>query len=311
MRLTTIPFLSRYLITWNMFNLVVSTLLVLPNMSDELALSPKTVFWLHKLIHFLFVDVFHGIVIPMRMEVPWDSPRVDPARFYVRPPKMEPRRQREKEPSPRSLFRKQVDQGRKYSMKENNRGSEAILGNKIYVKECQKSYGHDISQKVKNKHNSASEEILGKEKRIECLHQNLGISTKVGACASFQRSTMVFSPISIFESSSLSPPSSLSPFPPPSPFQSLSTQAPFAPPLILQPEAFLPLTSFLSHDYQVQPACSPEPHSWRMFNERPTLFTVERNIEGQIQRTTIYCRESAFPRGKGKGNGKRSQAQTK
>ena len=97
-----IPYLPRYLITWNIFNLVVSTLLVLPNMSDELALSPKTVFWLHKLIHFLFVDVFHGLVIPMRMEVPWDSPRVDPGRFYVRPPKMEPRRQREEAPSPRS-----------------------------------------------------------------------------------------------------------------------------------------------------------------------------------------------------------------
>ena len=217
---------------------------------------------------------------------------------------MEPRRQREKEPSPRSLFRKQVDQGRKYSMKENNRGSEPILGNKIYVKECQR-YGNATSQKVKNKPNSASKEILGGEERIECHRQNLGIST------SFQRSTMVFSPISIFDSSSLSPPSSLSPFPSPSPFPSLSSQAPFAPPLILQPEAFLPLTSFLSHDYQVQPACSPEPHSWRMFNERPTLFTVERNIEGQIQRTTIYCKESAFPREKGKGSGKRSQAQTK
>ena len=304
MRLT-IPYLSRYLITWNIFNLVVSTLLVLPNMSDELALSPKTVFWLHKLIHFLFVDVFHGIVIPMRMEVPWDSPRVDPARFYVRPPKMEPRRQREEAPSPRSLFRKQVDQGgRKYSLKENNRGSEAILGNKIYVKECQR-YGNATSQKVKNKPNSASEEILGREERIECPRQNLGIST------SFQRSTMVFSPITIFDSSSLSPPSSLSPFPSPSTFPSLSSPAPFAPPLILQPEAFLPLKSFLSNDYQVQPACSPEPHSWRMFNERPTLFTVERNIEGQIQRTTIYCKESAFPREKGKGSGKRSQAQTK
>ena len=189
-------------------------------------------------------------------------------------------------------------------MKQNNRGSDAILGNKIYVKECQKSYGHDISQKVKNKHNSAPEEILGREERIEFHRQNLGIST------SFQRSTMVFSPISIFDSSSLSPPpSSLSPFP--SPFPSLPSQAPFAPPLILQPEAFLPLTSFLSHDYQVQPACSPEPHSWRMFNERPTLFTVERNVEGQMQRTTIYCKESAFSREKGKGSGKRSQAQTK
>ena len=216
---------------------------------------------------------------------------------------MEPRRQREKEPSPRSLFRKQVDQERKYSMKQNNRGSEPIIGNKIYVMECQR-YGNDISQKVKNKHNSASEEILGREERIECPRQNLGIST------SFQRSTMVFSPISIFDSSSLSPPpSSLSPFP--SPFPSLPSQAPFAPPLILQPEAFLPLTSFLSHDYQVQPACSPETHSWRMFNERPTLFTVERNIEGQLKRTTIYCKESGFPRGKGKGSGKRSQAQTK
>ena len=196
-------------------------------------------------------------------------------------------------------------------MKQNNRGSEAILGHKIYVKECQR-YGNAISQKVKNKQNSASEEILGREERIESPHphQNLGISTKVGVCTSFQRSTMVFSPISIFDSSSLSPPSSLSPFSPPSPFPSLSSQVPFAPPLILQPEAFLPLTSFLSHDYQVQPACSPEPHSWRMFNERPTLFTVERNIEGQMQRTTIYCKELVFPREKGKGNGKRSQAQT-
>ena len=148
------------------------------------------------------------------MEVPWDSQRVDPGRFYVRPPKMEPRRQREEAPSPGSLFRKQVDQGRKNSMKQNNRGSEAILGHKIYVKECQR-YGNAISQKVKNKQNSASEEILGREERIESPHphQNLGISTKVGVCTSFQRSTMVFSPISIFDSSSLSPPSSLSPFP--------------------------------------------------------------------------------------------------
>ena len=55
-------------------------------------LTPTKMFWIHKLTYFLFIDVFHGIVVPLNMEVPWDLGRSSLKDFYVGGHKPAPRR---------------------------------------------------------------------------------------------------------------------------------------------------------------------------------------------------------------------------
>ena len=46
-------------------------------------LTPTKIFWIQRLIFFFFVDVFHGIIVPLKMEVPWDLNKPRPVGFYV------------------------------------------------------------------------------------------------------------------------------------------------------------------------------------------------------------------------------------
>ena len=46
-------------------------------------LTPTKIFWIHKLTYFFFIDVFHGIVVPLNMKVPWDFARSQSGEFYV------------------------------------------------------------------------------------------------------------------------------------------------------------------------------------------------------------------------------------
>ena len=46
-------------------------------------LTPTKIFWVHKLTYFFFIDVFHGIFVPLKMEVPWDLNKPAPEGFYV------------------------------------------------------------------------------------------------------------------------------------------------------------------------------------------------------------------------------------
>ena len=45
-------------------------------------LTPTKMFWIHKLTYFFFIDVFHGIVVPLNMEVPWDLGRSFSSSFF-------------------------------------------------------------------------------------------------------------------------------------------------------------------------------------------------------------------------------------
>ena len=52
-------------------------------------------FWVHKLLYFVFVDIFHSLAIPFLMArtIPWQCPKSETREFYVRPPEvLEPRR---------------------------------------------------------------------------------------------------------------------------------------------------------------------------------------------------------------------------
>ena len=82
----------RCLFSWNLFTLVISTLLALPKTYTIPALSPKAMFWAHMLLYFLFIDVFHGIIIPLNMLIPWNYKPSKVSEFYVRKPQISPRR---------------------------------------------------------------------------------------------------------------------------------------------------------------------------------------------------------------------------
>ena len=82
----------RYLFSWNLFTFVISTLLALPKTHTIPALTPIAMFWAHKLLYFFFIDVFHGIIIPLNMLIPWDIKPSKVGEFYVRKPQITPRR---------------------------------------------------------------------------------------------------------------------------------------------------------------------------------------------------------------------------
>ena len=71
---------------------MMTTLLALPKTYTIPALTPKAMFWMHRLIYFLFVDVFHGIIIPLIMLIPMDLKTSKVSEFYVRKPEIAPRR---------------------------------------------------------------------------------------------------------------------------------------------------------------------------------------------------------------------------
>ena len=84
--------MQRYLIAWNVFTIAISTLLALPKMYNIPTLTPTLIFWIHKLTYFFFTDVFHGVILPLNMIIPWNLGRPKVGQFYVRKPTIEPRR---------------------------------------------------------------------------------------------------------------------------------------------------------------------------------------------------------------------------
>ena len=76
----------RFLDYWTLYTLI-RVLFLVPR------LSPSTRFWLQNLLYFGFIDIFHGLVVPLTMSLPHeDKLQEELPYFYVRPPNMEPRR---------------------------------------------------------------------------------------------------------------------------------------------------------------------------------------------------------------------------
>ena len=70
---------SRYLSLWNAFCFLDSFILLF------LKLSPSAMFWTQNILSFIVLDVFQGLVIPLRMEVPQRTERKEAGIFYSRP----------------------------------------------------------------------------------------------------------------------------------------------------------------------------------------------------------------------------------
>ena len=62
---------SKFISYWTIFAFVDHGLLISPMIHKSSPLDPFTIFCIHNLLSFLFIDVFHGTVIPMKMILPW------------------------------------------------------------------------------------------------------------------------------------------------------------------------------------------------------------------------------------------------
>jgi hypothetical protein len=84
---------SRYLSCWTVFA-ITTTVIVVTSVYVNM-FTTTNLFWLNNLLVFAFVDIFHGIVIPLRMKIPSKSTNQTAltSNFYVRKPdELEPRR---------------------------------------------------------------------------------------------------------------------------------------------------------------------------------------------------------------------------
>jgi hypothetical protein len=78
---------SRFIFYWAVYGCLVMTVRKLSRVFP--GLSPVTVFWMSHCHVLLFVGLLHGIVLPLRMEIPWrpNGPRKMTS-FYVHEPKL-------------------------------------------------------------------------------------------------------------------------------------------------------------------------------------------------------------------------------
>ena len=77
-----------YLFTWWLCS---AYILMLTLICVRLSVTPKTVFWLFNSFQLVFIDIFHGLVIPWRKKIPWRTlqQKERPSQFYVlKPPEL-------------------------------------------------------------------------------------------------------------------------------------------------------------------------------------------------------------------------------
>ena len=80
--------------TWSLFTMI--WFLMTIYIVNTTVLSPSTIFWMYNIVYFLYIDVFHGLMIPWRMVVPLKKNNeisFDQGPFYIlKPPELLPGR---------------------------------------------------------------------------------------------------------------------------------------------------------------------------------------------------------------------------
>ena len=78
--------MSSFLMTWSLFSLTLFLFTIY--VINTSVLSPSAIFWLYNIVYFTFYEIFHGLVIPWRMVIPWknNKNRFDQGPFYILKP---------------------------------------------------------------------------------------------------------------------------------------------------------------------------------------------------------------------------------
>ena len=68
---------------WAIYCLLETFVITMPMFCGNQWLTPKVVFWSHTILSFVFVEIGHGKILPMKMVVPWLQKKTQHAEFYV------------------------------------------------------------------------------------------------------------------------------------------------------------------------------------------------------------------------------------
>ena len=83
---------SFYITCWALYACLDGLLLLLAMTTNSPVFAPENFFFLYNLVTFLFIDIFHGVVIPLRMDLSWNKEHI-PRTFYMHnQSSLEPRR---------------------------------------------------------------------------------------------------------------------------------------------------------------------------------------------------------------------------
>ena len=81
---------SRYVSRWACYSILEGSVMMFAMTSDSHEVTSTMVFWIHNIMAFAFIDVFHGLVIPMNMALPLTTGKGQTA--YRTRTHLEPRR---------------------------------------------------------------------------------------------------------------------------------------------------------------------------------------------------------------------------
>ena len=83
---------SIYITCWALYACLDGILLLLAMTTKSPVFAPQEFFYLYNLVSFLFIDIFHGIVIPLRMDLSCNREQIARAFHMHKESRLEPRR---------------------------------------------------------------------------------------------------------------------------------------------------------------------------------------------------------------------------
>ena len=83
---------SMYITCWALYACLDNILLLMAITTSSPVFAPQSFFFLYNLVSFVFIDIFHGLVIPLRMDLSWNRKHIPQAFYMNNQTSLEPRR---------------------------------------------------------------------------------------------------------------------------------------------------------------------------------------------------------------------------
>ena len=83
---------SIYITCWALYACLDGLLILLAMTTNSPVFAPQEFFFLYNLVSFLFIDIFHGIVMPLRMDLSWNRENIAHPFHMDKESRLEPRR---------------------------------------------------------------------------------------------------------------------------------------------------------------------------------------------------------------------------
>ena len=83
---------SQYVSRWACYSILEGSVMIIAMTSDSYKVTSTMIFWIHNILAFAFIDIFHGVVIPLNMALPLTTVSGKGQSTYRTRTHLEPRR---------------------------------------------------------------------------------------------------------------------------------------------------------------------------------------------------------------------------